>query len=211
MIFKTFLYVRHYLPIYTITCTLPFINKVLKTQLACNRFSMPLQNITKCFPATFSCLETSVHMYETGRVPGVLEDHWEYGSWSCIDEEPQGYRFFELPLGLPPVPPILKFKDYTIKGWWIPEKRLSFKETKWTGSQWQNQTGSGNPTALLHVKRKWRFWGTSWQCINDFLMEAFKEYLSASDYFHIISLKNKQECFINIKTQGTADQVTKTG
>ena len=43
-------------------------------------------------------------------------------------------------------------------------------------------------------------------------MEAFKEYLSASDYFlHIISLKNKQECFISIKTLGTADPVTKTG
>lgn len=84
--------------------------------------------------------------------------------------------------------------------------------SKRTSSQWQNQTGFANPTALLHVKRKWRFWGTSWQCINYFLMEAFKEYLSASDYFlHIISLKNKQECFINIKTQGTADRVTKTG
>ena len=79
MIFKTFLYVRHYLPIYIIICTLPFINKVLKTQLTCNRFPKRLQNITKCFPASFSCHERLVYMYEIGCVPSVLEDHWECG------------------------------------------------------------------------------------------------------------------------------------
>lgn len=97
MIFKTFLYVRHYLPIYIIICTLPFTNKVLKTQLTCNRFPTRLQNITKCFPAPFSCHETLVYMYETGCVQGVLEDHWECGPWSRINEESKGHRFFERP------------------------------------------------------------------------------------------------------------------
>ena len=109
---------------------------------------------------------------------------WESGSWSHINEESQGYRFFEWSLGLFP---------NSLLNLCQTAMQLKDDESPKNVSRFRMQYGKpaiGKIKLAEHVKRKWRFWRTSLDNVLTISKwKQFKEYLSASDYFlHIISL-----------------------